>query len=182
MATSLLTNAKSTTGYVVEPGSGSNPNIITFSYNGKNNLVGKFALLAETINMQFSQGMSRKYFLNTGYSAYIKGFGQGQLTIQGLVGDAQAFASLFGTDKQDPCANVFTANLTAGTITACTNLQTQLAEGAPQQTKGGVFTLTGVTPQTIQINAQTMQDGVVFYQATGVFLFDGLELDEGTPA
>ena len=155
--------------YVSSPGlngGGANGGIITFS----GEKISSVALLMEQCSVSFTRNLVRKFFLNTSGVGYLMGLGTGQLTIQGLLGKAEDFATVFGLDSNNPCKNVHTVVLNVNGMHECGNNNTKSAPG-------GKLTLTGVIPAAIRIDTQVDQNGTLYYNASASFEFTGLDFD-----
>ena len=151
--------------YISRPGAGGGEGgILTFSTGGSADEVDQ-ALLVETAQIQFARAVSRKFFINLNGVAYIVGLGTGTLTVRGLLGSAQQFTNLFGTDLNDLCKMSRTATLETAGMQSCDD-GSEFASGS--------FVMSGVIPQSVTITTTIAENGTLYYSADASFLISGL--------
>lgn len=155
---SILSKNSPTIGYVFEPDP-KNRNVLTFA--GTRN--SPIPFLLESATMNFTRAASFKYFLNAANAALIRGYGQGTLSCSGLFGSMDDFETIFGSDKDNGCDNN-TATLELMPMSDCDNKQTGVRK----------FTLTGITPVSIQVTTTIDQSGIYYCLANASFQFTGL--------
>lgn len=169
-------NTDFTAKYISRPGTGGYGGIITFSpskdgSSGTGTLkeVDR-AMLINSVSINFGRTVSQQYFLNVDGTSYQIGRGTGTMTVQGMLGSAQDFAAMFGTNYTDPCKNIFTVKLDAFGMTSCDSGE-----------QPGVIIMTGVIAQSININTTVMNEtGAIYYTAGATFLIAGLGVDDMT--
>jgi len=164
--------------YISKPGLGTGKGgIIKFARVLQGNTAGAgtavtdTAMLIESAQVQFSRQLQRKFFLNSDGMGYIVGLGTGTLQVQGLLGSATSFASVFGVDLNDPCKEVLQVTLDVSGMYKCTN-------GASTNLGSGVIILKGCVPQAVGVTTQLDQNGTLYYQATAAFEISGMEFNE----
>lgn len=165
----ILNASNIQTGFIVDPYAGNTGDeIITFGTTTSKE-INNLAMLVDSVVVSFQQPTARKFFLNTKKSAYIRGFGNGTLTVTGLLGASDGFKKIFGSgDELSPCNDNLTATLSTASLKDCD--KTKDADTCE-------FTLGGLVPTSLQITASVQDNGVVYYQANATFLFTSLELN-----
>lgn len=157
--------------YVSTPGlggSGRVGGILTFS----GETVSDTPLLINSCQLSFNRAVSRRYFLNTTGMAYIIGIGHGTMGVNGLLGKAEDFATVFGADASNPCSNINTAVINVSGMQECgANANSGI------RPDNGKITLSGVIPVGFGITTTIEQDGVLYYAANATFEFNGLSFD-----
>lgn len=126
------------------------------------------AMLVDTAAIQFARTLQRKFFLNTDGIGYIMGSGIGSLQIQGLLGKASDFATVFGVDLDNPCQNILTATLNVSGMQEC---------GTGEGVSSGIITMTGVIAQSIAVTTAIDASGTLYYNANATFEISGLSFD-----
>lgn len=161
--------------YISKPGLGTGKGgIIKFARVLQGNTAGAgtavpdTAMLIESAQIQFARQLQRKFFLNSDGMGYIVGLGTGTLQVQGLLGSATSFASIFGVDLNDPCKEVLQVTLDVSGMYKCTN-------GASTNLGSGIIILKGCIPQAVGVTTQLDQNGTLYYQATAAFEISGME-------
>lgn len=161
--------------YISRPGTGGYGGLLTFSFSKDGSTkTGTFkdvdkALLCSTVNINFGRTVGQMYFLNVSGTSYQIGRGTGSLQIGGMLGSANDFAAMFGTDYSDPCKNIFTVKLDAFGMMPC--------DGNASDTAGTII-MNGVIANSIQIGATVQaQDGTIWYTAGATFQIAGLGVD-----
>ena len=165
--------------YISRPGLGGYGGILTFSPVKGGGTPGAplsavdKALLCNNVMIQFGRTVARQYFLNVSGTSYTIGRGSGVLTIDGMLGKASDFATMFGTDYTDPCKNLFTVKLDAFGMMPCST------EGETSNVEPGIIVMSGVIATQIQIGTQTTSgDGTLYYTASANFEIAGLGVDD----
>ena len=125
-------------------------------------------MLVETAGINFARTLPRKFFLNTDGIGYIIGSGVGSLSVSGLLGKAEDFATVFGVDLDHPCQNVLTATLNVSGMQEC---------GTGEGVSSGIITMTGVIPQSVAVTTAIDASGTLYYQAQAAFEISGLSFD-----
>lgn len=131
----------------------------------------------------FQRTVQNQYFLNVPDAIAILGRGQGQLTLSGLVGKADALATLLGST---PSTTVGTG--TTGTFVEdfcrplCVMISgtTQMNDCKQEDTNAGAVFLCGnVIIQQFAITGQTQADGAEMQSANLVGTFTRLDMKSG---
>lgn len=156
--------------YVSKPGlRGNGGSLLTFARaDGGFNPVRDTAMLIDTATIGFARALQRRFFLNTDGIGYVIGSGVGSLSVQGLLGKASDFATVFGVDLDNPCHNVLTATLNVNGMQEC---------GTGEGVSSGIITMTGVIPQAINVTTAIDTNGTLYYNASASFEISGLSFD-----
>lgn len=155
--------------YVSTPGLTGEGTSGILTFNSDNGSVGNVdtALLIDSVSINFSRTISKRYFVNIPGCAYIVGMGNGTMQVSGLLGKADDFKELFGANLSDPCKTVRTATIKTKPLQACDG----------NSVNSDKITLTGVIPNSIRIDTRIEQDGVLYYMASGSFEFTGMAFE-----
>jgi hypothetical protein len=135
--------------------------------------------MVNSYQIGFQRTVQNQYFLNVEGAVAILGRGQGQITLSGLVGKADALAKLLGSTEK-----------TTGTLKDdfCTPLcimvsgTTQMNE-CPKKSdinSGAVFLCGNVVVQSFTITGQTQADGAEIQSANIVGTFTRLNMKNGS--
>lgn len=150
--------------------------------DGKNALANN-GFLADTYSIQWGRAVNVRRVFNNNKPIAVVGFGQGTITLQGLIGTYEGFKTIIGGDasgstegNKDLCDPLTITVKGSGSYNAC-----QADGGIASGTQGGVnFILTGCLLSTINVTGQIeTQSGTLLQTANVVFSVGGFEI---TPA
>lgn len=129
--------------------------------------------LCDRYDIRWQRPAQAKRFLNVDRPVAIVGFGNGQLTLTGLLGTYEGFESIIGdrtaTTATDACNPLFCSITSANSFASC-----ESGKGVAQS--GNVQWLChNLLLADINVTGQVQDNGVLFQQATVVFTMGGLK-------
>jgi hypothetical protein len=133
--------------------------------------------LADTYQIQWGRTVQIKRVFNNNKPVAIVGFGQGTVTLRGLIGTAAGFEDIVGGNStagnKDLCLPLLITIDGSGAYNKCTG------EGVASETQGGAtFSLSGCILSNINITGTIeTNSGTVMQQADVTFNIGGFELN-----
>jgi hypothetical protein len=147
--------------------------------NQNQNDLANSGFLADTYNIQWGRAVNVRRVFNNNKPIAVVGFGQGTITLQGLLGTYAGFKTIIGGDEYDStegnkdlCDPLIITIAGSGAYNACQN------GNVVAGTQGGVnFKLTGCLLSTINVTGQIeTQSGTLLQQANVTFSIGGVEI------
>lgn len=147
--------------------------------DGKNALANS-GFLADAYNIQWGRAVDVRRVFNNNKPIAVVGFGQGTITLQGLLGTYAGFKTIIGGDatgstdgNKDLCDPLTIEIKGSGAYNSCDG-----KGGVNAGTQGGVnFKLTGCLLSTIAVTGQIeTQSGMLLQQANVTFSIGGFEI------
>ena len=133
--------------------------------------------LADTYQIQWGRSINVRRVFNNNKPIAVVGFGQGTITLQGLLGTYEGFENIVGANdtsaNEDLCDPLTITISGASTYNACEDK----GEVNSTTTQGPEFKLTGCLLSNINITGQIETNtGALLQQATAVFSIGGFEM------
>lgn len=137
--------------------------------------------LADSYGIQWGRSVNIRRVFNNNKPIAVVGFGQGSITLQGLIGSFEGFKTITGGSSgsssdgnKDLCDPLIITIKGSGSYNECKGNAVSL------DNHGGVeFTLTGCLLSTIAVTGQIeSQSGTMLQQANVVFNIGGFEINE----
>lgn len=149
-------------------------NTITFSnlQSGTNSYTLQNGYLIDGYQIGWNRSIQLKRVFNRSNRVAIVGYGQGQLTLSGLIGRAEDFEQLMSaTSGDDVC------NLPVCTIEANSGFKTCSSDGSSNDNGASVIKVSGLLHATIQITGQIQDNGILLQNCNMTFAISGVEIN-----
>nr|DAQ19013.1 MAG TPA: hypothetical protein [Herelleviridae sp.] len=149
-------------------------NTITFSnlQNGTSSYTLQNGYLIDGYSIGWQRSIQLKRVFNRNNRVAIVGYGQGQLSLSGLIGRADDFEQLMdATSGEDVC------NLPVCTIEANSGFKTCSSDGSSSDSGASVIKVSGLLHAQIQITGQIQDNGILLQTCNMTFAISGVEIN-----
>lgn len=149
-------------------------NTITFSnlQNGTSSYTLQNGYLIDGYSIGWQRSIQLKRVFNRNNRVAIVGYGQGQLSLSGLIGRADDFEQLMdATSGEDVC------NLPVCAIEANSGFKTCSSDGSSNDSGASVIKVSGLLHAQIQITGQIQDNGILLQTCNMTFAISGVEIN-----
>jgi hypothetical protein len=171
----IFSSAEGYAGYFGPPSKGGST-IITIARGGVNNDITasvNSGFLADSYQCNWGRSVTIKRVFNNAKPIAIVGFGQGTITLRGLIGTTEGFKALVGADGNDVCSPLTITLKAACSFTECADNGGVSAK----HDMNSEFQLTGCVLSSVGITGQIeSQSGTMLQQADVTFNIGGFKL------